>query len=662
MRKETVSINESNHDTTIYSLTRVHTLVIGSGAAGLNAAVQLVKNNIRDVMILTEGLSKGTSINTGSDKQTYYKLSLCGEESDSIRALAETYFAGGSMHGDLALIEASLSARAFINLVNLGVPFPRDEYGQFVGYKTDHDPRQRATSIGPYTSRDMCRRLIEEAQRLGIEIREGRDVIKLVVIQQEKDLRIVGVVALDPEGKTEAYEAENVIFAVGGPGGLYKTSVYPLVHTGAIGLALKEGACASNLTESQYGLASTKFRWNVSGTYMQVIPRVISRSGDGLDDEREFLPPYFPSIGEMNGMVFMKGYQWPFDARKVMGGSSIIDILVYIETVVKGRHVYLDFRRNPEGFLLEELPFEAREYLKRSNALQNTPIERLRAMNPGAIELYLEHDIDLAEEPLEIAVCAQHNNGGLAGNMWWESTNIKHLFPVGEVNGSHGVSRPGGASLNAGQVGGFRAAEYIAHVYPDWSLPEQETLVALQEAVHGAIAWIGASLGAQRGWEAELDEVKQRMSRVGAHIRSLDELEPEIEAARRQAHRIETSGCGYTSDLDLIETFRTRQLCFAHMVYLEAVSFALKSGVGSRGSAIVLDKKGQHIHPMLDESWRILPENRSYREKVLETFVDQNGMVHNEWVDCRPIPEIDSWFETTWARFRSGEIYRQQSE
>ncbi len=39
--------------------------------------------------------------------------------------------------------------------------------------------------------------------------------------------------------------------------------------------------------------------------------------------------------GEMNGNVFLKGYQWPFDARKVIGGSSLIDLLVYIETMVK---------------------------------------------------------------------------------------------------------------------------------------------------------------------------------------------------------------------------------------------------------------------------------------------------------------------------------------
>ena len=151
MREETLRVSTPAGESVDLPLTFVHTLVIGSGAAGLNAAVQLRAGGVDDVLIVTEGLQMGTSINTGSDKQTYYKLSLCGDEADAPGIMAETYFEGGSMHGDLALVEAALSARGFVNLVNLGVPFPRDRYGQFVGYKTDHDPRQRATSIGPYT-------------------------------------------------------------------------------------------------------------------------------------------------------------------------------------------------------------------------------------------------------------------------------------------------------------------------------------------------------------------------------------------------------------------------------------------------------------------------------------------------------------------------------
>src|SRR5512137_2024455 len=92
----------------------IHSIVLGSGAAGLNAAARLFINGIKDVAILTEGLRMGTSINTGSDKQTYYKLSLCGNDADSPRALAETFFSNGSMHGDLALVEAAGSIQAFM--------------------------------------------------------------------------------------------------------------------------------------------------------------------------------------------------------------------------------------------------------------------------------------------------------------------------------------------------------------------------------------------------------------------------------------------------------------------------------------------------------------------------------------------------------------------
>ncbi|HUT91514.1 MAG TPA: FAD-binding protein [Thermoguttaceae bacterium] len=660
MREEVLTVSGPADEQVSLPVTWVHTLVIGSGAAGLNAAVQLRAGGVDDVLIVTEGLDMGTSINTGSDKQTYYKLSMCGEDADAPRTMAETYFSGGSMHGDLALVEASQSARAFINLVNLGVPFPRDAYGQFIGYKTDHDPRQRATSIGPYTSRQMCRALVRQVDLLGIPVREGRNVVGLLVLGGGDARRAAGAIALRPDGTLEAYGAENVVFAVGGPGGLYKTSVYPKVHTGAIGLGLMAGACAQNLPESQYGMASIGFRWNVSGTYMQVIPRFISTAADGRSDEREFLPDYFDSIGRMCSNVFLKGYQWPFDSRKVVGGSSIIDILVYIESVLRGRRVFLDFRRNPEGFRFDDLSKEALDYLTNSNALQDTPIERLRQMNPQAIELYKEHGIDVTREPLEIAVCAQHNNGGLAGNHWWESVNVKHLFPVGEVNGSHGVYRPGGSALNSGQVGSFRAAEFIANRYRDEDLPQEAVTAEATRAASELLAWIDKCSRAESPWQAEREELQERMTRAGAHIRSAVELGKAVREAWEQYERIESSGCRASDAGDLAEALRNRHLAFAHAVYLEAVLFAVESGVGSRGSAIVLDAGGTKVHDGLDDQWRIVPEDPQFREKVLETLASREGKAQSRWVDRRPVPESDLWFETAWARFRSGEVYRTE--
>jgi len=641
----------------VLPVTQVHTLVIGSGASGLNAAVQLRTRGLDDVLIVTEGLDKGTSINTGSDKQTYYKLALCGEDADAPRSMAENYFAGGSMHGDLALVEAALSARGFLHLVNIGVPFPQDAYGQFVGYKTDHDPRQRATSIGPYTSREMCRALIRRVREFGIPVEENTDVVSLLVADDGGGRRVAGAIALDADENLVALWAENVVLAVGGPGGLYKTSVYPEVHTGAIGLALMAGARAQNLPESQYGMASTKFRWNVSGTYMQVVPKFVSTEADGESGPREFLGEYFDTPGEMHSMVFLKGYQWPFDSRKAAGGSSIIDILVYIETVCKGRRVFLDFRENPEGFAFDGLSDEARSYLDNSQGLQETPIARLEAMNPGAIALYRDHGIDITSDPLEIAVCAQHNNGGLAANHWWESVNIRHLFPVGEVNGSHGAYRPGGAALNSGQVGGVRAADFIAARYSDASLDDDTFRTAAETAMASLLDWVETCRSAKQTWREARDAFQRRMSRAAAHVRSRDELETAVADARTQWNALDAAGNRIAERGDLREALRNRHLCFAHRVYLEAVLFAVKSELGSRGSALVTSTAGGKIHDRLGDAWNFEPENMAFREKVQETQVERDGAISNTWVPCRPIPETDLWFETAWAAFREGRIY-----
>jgi succinate dehydrogenase/fumarate reductase flavoprotein subunit len=299
-------------------------------------------------------------------------------------------------------------------------------------------------------------------------------------------------------------------------------------------------------------------------------------------------------------------------------------------------------------------------YLSRSEALLGTPIERLRAMNPVAVDLYAEHGIDLANQPLEIAVCAQHNNGGLAANHWWESVNIRHLFPVGEVNGSHGVYRPGGSALNAGQVGGFRAAEYIANRYRGWTVAEDKVRQAAERAVASLQSWIARCEGAGstiQSWQAERAEFQARMTRAGAHIRSTSEVQAAVSEAWAQWRRIDESGCSHKGPRGLTEALRNRQLCFAHAVYLEAIQFALHSGVGSRGSAIAVSPDGVRIHDRLGDEWRIVPENLAFREKVLETIASPDGEVKNEWVDRRPIPQAEAWFETAWTRFRRGQIY-----
>jgi succinate dehydrogenase/fumarate reductase flavoprotein subunit len=171
------SVETGGMNLPLYSL---NTLIIGSGTAGLNAAVCLHRYGQKDIAIATDFWGGGTSNNAGSDKQTYYKLALSGDAPDSPEDMAGDLFRGGCMHGDIALCEAMHSAQAFYNLVNLGVPFPHDVYGAYVGYKTDHDPRGRATSAGPLTSHLMFEALAKEVIEKGIKVFDRHEIVGLL--------------------------------------------------------------------------------------------------------------------------------------------------------------------------------------------------------------------------------------------------------------------------------------------------------------------------------------------------------------------------------------------------------------------------------------------------------------------------------------------------
>ena len=95
----------------------------------------------------------------------------------------------------------------------------------------------------------------------------------------------------DPGGALSPLTA-NVIYATGGPAGIYADSSYPSRSSAPRESPLKQGS-GKKPDRWQYWLASLSPRWNVSGTYMQVLPRFISTDPDGRN-EREFLQDYFP--------------------------------------------------------------------------------------------------------------------------------------------------------------------------------------------------------------------------------------------------------------------------------------------------------------------------------------------------------------------------------
>lgn len=650
-------------------------LIIGSGAASLSCAVHLQRMGCKDLVIATDNAKGGTSRNTGSDKQTYYRMNDSSNIPDSPLSMAASYLQGGAVHGDTAFVEAQGSLQAFYNLVSLGVPFPHNKYGGFTGYKTDHDPTQRGISLGPFTSKVMVEKLEQELVSKQTLILDQEEAVRLILAEDD---RVAGALFIN-KGRTGSPSlgfslilADHVVFGTGGPAGFYAASVYPRVHTGSIGLAMEVGAEAVNLTESQFGIASTKVRWNLSGSYQQVLPRYYSTDQEG-NDEQDFLSPFFSSWEQITGAIFLKGYQWPFDASKIpQNGSSLIDLLVYTETQVKNRRVFLDFRKNISGdsswgaFGKDMLDDTALEYLEKSNAWAETPLERLLLLNPDAYNLYANKHIDLAKEPLEIDVCAQHNNGGLSADIWWESTNLRRFYPIGEVNGSHGVSRPGGSALNAGQVGALRCAQRIAGYGSEDALPllqaKQEALPQIEPIVKLALGWTKKAQDSQiriQEAKASLDGIKgslqQRMSLSAGPVRSLQDIQGSYaEALHQKDHALQDLAL----PCELLPlALRLRHMLIAQTWYLFAIQEYLAADGGSRGSFVVFDNKGQEAHSLLAD-YRIKPDNKEMRKVLQVLGISKEGALQQRFVPCRALPDVEFWFEKVWAEFRAKTYFR----
>ncbi len=567
----------------------IRTVVVGSGCAGLNAADTLAALGEKDIAVVTENLLSGTSRNTGSDKQTYYKLSLAGDDPDSVGDMARTLL-GSDVNGDTALCEAANSVRCFMKLAALGVPFPTNEFGEYVGYQTDHDVRKRATSAGPLTSRFMT-----EALERSVKAREVKILEPLLACHILKDEQgVTGLLCLDTrERGWVLIHCAHIVLCTGGPAMIYRNSVYPESQYGMSGMAFEAGAAGANLDCWQYGLASVRFRWNVSGSYQQALPRYVSVDADGT--EREFLAE---ALGKTEAVdrVFLKGYQWPFDPRRV-NGSSMVDLLVQKEEDA-GRRVYMDYLHNPVGYDPSALSEEARSYLINCGADKPLPIDRLRAINAPAIQLYRSHGIDLESEMLEVRVCAQHHNGGIAVDADWQ-TCVPGLYVCGEAAGTFGRCRPGGTALNSTQVGSMRAAEHIARFSRRTVCGNAEAELPLLPA-GDAKDMIG--------------RLQSKMTRYAAFRRDeegIRALLADIEKA------CSDTLCSSLSDPQLPERLRLRDMMLTQREVLSAMLESLKNDTG---------------------------------EGVLLT---RNGK--SERVPARLLPERDLWFERVWHAYRNQE-------
>jgi len=647
---------------------RAGCVVVGSGAAGLRAAVELNRRG-DDVAIMSQSAWGGTSACSGSDKQTLHTANTA-DQGDNYKAMARAIRAGGAMDEDTAYVEAVGSGRMMASLQFLGLPLPQEPLGGTLRYQTDHDEVGRATSCGPRTSRLMVKVLADEAIRLDIPFYNHTTAVKILTEGEQGSRRVVGVLAVRANDRIETnplgfalYATEVIVLAAGGPGELYRDSVYPNGCFGSLGLALEAGVQLVNLTESQFGIGTRRegFPWNLSGTYVQAIPHIYSVDAEGT--EHHFLAEYYRNTQELASNVFRKGYQWPFHSTRMLDfGSSLVDLAIYRETAA-GRRVFMDFNRNPLPvpgdlpFDLERLDDDVKRYLGNAAATQDLPIHRLRHMNPLAIELYRRYKVDIAAAPLEFAVNNQHMNGGIMVDTWGRSS-LAGCYAVGEAAGTHGVTRPGGAALNAGQVFGTRVAEHISASGRAKKAPASDLRVVAGAAVFELLGMLkdDSPLAAK----AIRTEVQARMSDKAGLICDGESVASALGAARRLNAEIRTKGIAYERAAEAGRALQWRQMALASEAVLAALDYFIRNGGGSRGARAICDAAGELL-PLSNagplEEFRFRKERDAHREEQIVVRLEGDAMR----ISTRPNRKFDesakSFFERDWPAWLTGRIY-----
>ena len=645
---------------------RSEALVLGSGAAGLRAAVEMKRRDL-DVVVVTQSAFGGTSACSGSDKQTLHTANGAGR-GDDFAAMADALGAGGAMDEDTAYIEAVGSLRALSSLQFMGLPIPQDRLGGALRYQTDHDEVGRATSCGPRTSRLMVQALAKEAIRLNVPIFNHMTAVGLLV---EPGARpgCVGVIAMSASAGPRTI-----------PWGSPCSQASP-------SSSRPEGPANSIATASIPGIVSarSRSRWRL-GSKRSTSPRASSESGRPATASRgtsparmsRRCPTFFRAIHaetnaisspttyrttqELASNVFRKGYQWPFHSTRMLNfGSSLVDLAIVKETRA-GRKVFMDFNRNPlcrpgrRRIHLDRLDPDVRAYLRNAGALMEKPLDRLRKMNPLSIELYKRYKYDITRDPLEFAVLNQHMNGGLTVD-GWGATSLEGCYAIGEAAGTHGVTRPGGAALNAGQVFGTRCAEHVAA-----RRGARATSALAPSLIDEAVARTLDVLKADSALtvKAIRKDVQDRMSDHAAVLCNAADVKQALAAARKLNETIRQQGIACSGAPEALKALQWRQTALLSEAVLTALAFYIGRGGGSRGARAICAPDGDRVP---EARIGVLEDVRFVSERVEDRAEQIHVRFNSERFVCeaRPIRRRDRedkpFFERDWPDFLTGAIH-----
>ena len=422
--------------------TSADVIVVGSGIAGLTAALRLRARGATVLLVTKTLLTEGST----AWAQGGIAAALADDDSPGDH-LHDTLVAGVGLC-DIPAVTALVheGPTRVRELVTLGAEFDRGSDGAISLTREGGHHRDRILHAGgDATGKEISRALIEALHRVtddpGIEIIEHALVVDLL---QDAGGRVCGAtIHVIGEGQIDgvgAAQARAVVLATGGLGQIYSSTTNPPVATGdGMAIALRAGAVMADMEFVQFH-PTVLFLGDDSTGQQPLISEAVRGEGAFLVD--------------VDGVRFMQGVHPMAD----LAPRDVVSRAIVRQMAATGSdHVFLDARHLGAEFLERRFP--------------------------SIVASCREHGFDPATTLLPVAPAQHYASGGIRTDLVGRSS-LDGLYACGECSctGVHGANRLASNSLLEGLVFAHRIAEDIAERFAHGELPSVTATAAAPQS------------------------------------------------------------------------------------------------------------------------------------------------------------------------------------
>ncbi|MBA2293613.1 MAG: FAD-dependent oxidoreductase [Actinobacteria bacterium] len=513
-------------------------LVIGTGAAGLRAAIELQEQGVQ---VLCVGKRRRDDAHTvlaaGGINAALGTMDPADSwEQHAADTLKESYWLADPRAVEVLCREAP---GAIDDLVRFGARLAREDDGRLTQRFFGAHRYRRTCFAGDYTGREIQLALVRRATELGVAIRDDLYVTRLLV----HDGRVFGAYGFDvDDGSRQLVLADAVVLAAGGHTRIWRRSSSRRdENTGdAMRLAAEAGCRLRDMELVQFHPTGMVFPEEAAGT---LVTEAVRGEGGILRNAR--------------GERFMERY----DAERLELSSRDRVALANYTEIVEGRGT------EHGGVLLDVTHLDRRVVL-----------ERLPRMYRQFVDLAM---VDITRSVMEVAPTAHYSMGGIRVEPETHATDVEGLFAVGEcASGVHGANRLGGNSLAEclvfGRIVGRETARVAAGL--DVHVRDRAAIDAARDEVSEALARRGDEFarplqrelrdlmteccGVVRT-EAELELGLRRLEELAARARIL-EVRPDLAGYADLAHAFDLAGSLLAARATLESALERRETRGAH--------------------------------------------------------------------------------------------------